>query len=218
MTEPFIRNHHLNLIKNQGRYIQQSFRDVEDSGVMQAVKGQAAEHVKQALPVLTEEQEDVIDPLSDVETSIGVEAFIGSLQPYVEPFPFLDKEQIGRLFPHHKKMEMPDLGDVDFAHRTYIGWNDGGHRKKFIVYDLDGEIVGMEGRYTPTKRQDYCYFCRELAPVMLVTFETHETDADNPEFYRALGHHICIDSEQCNRNISDVSRLDGFVRKVLQHG
>ncbi|MGY4690766.1 FusB/FusC family EF-G-binding protein [Salibacterium sp. K-3] len=218
MTEPFIQNHHLNVIKNQARYIQYCFRDVQDSSVVQAVKGQAAEHVKQAFPRLKEDEAAIIDPISDVTTSIGVEAFIGSVYPYVQSFPPIDKDQIRRLFSHHKKMELPDLEAVDFTHKTYLGWNDAGHRKKFIVYELDGELVGLEGRYTPSKRQDYCYFCRELAPVMLVTFETNASDDNNPEFYQAVGHHICIDSEQCNHNISDISHLEGFVRKVLQHG
>ncbi|MFZ4453148.1 FusB/FusC family EF-G-binding protein [Salibacterium aidingense] len=215
MTEPFIRNHHLNVIKNQGRYIQHCFRDVEDSNVMQAVKGQAADHVKDAFSALKEEEAAVIEPISEVTTSIGVEAFIGSVYPYVQPFPSLDKEQVRQLFPHHKKMQLPDLEAVDFSQRTYLGWNDPGHRKKFIVYELDGKLIGLEGRYTPSKKRDYCFFCQELMPVTLVSFETNDTDEGNPEFYRAIGQHICIDSGQCNKNITDVSRLEHFVRRVV---
>ncbi|MFB4165126.1 FusB/FusC family EF-G-binding protein [Alteribacillus sp. JSM 102045] len=214
MTEPFIQNHHLNVIKNKGRHIQYCFHDIEDASVLQAVKGQAADQVKQAFSKLTKEEEEVIDPLSDVKTSIEVEAFIGSVYPYVKPFPAIDKTQIKKLFPNHKKMQFPVLENIDFSHLTYLGWNDPGQQKKYLIYELDGELVGVTGRYTQPTQRNYCYFCNELTPVHLVSIKTDESSSENPDYYRSIGQYICKDSEECNKNITDVRALESFIRKV----
>ncbi len=215
MTKPFIQNHHLNVIKNKGRHVQYCFHDIEDASVLQAVKGQAADQVKQAFSELKGEEAEVIDPLSDVKTSIEVEAFIGSIYPYVKPFPAVDHTQIKELFPNNKKMQLPNLENTDFSYLTYLGWNDTGQRKKYMVYEFDGKLVGIEGRYTPPTQRNYCYFCNELTPVHLVSIRTDETSTDNPDYYRSIGQYICKDSDECNKNITDVTALESFIQKVI---
>ncbi|MFB5661965.1 FusB/FusC family EF-G-binding protein [Alteribacillus sp. HJP-4] len=215
MTAPFIQNHHLNVIKQKSIHIQNSFSDVKDDEVLQIVKSQAAEDIKQTFPTLNENENKVIDGISNVRSSIEVEAFIGSIYPYVKHFPEIGETSLYHLFPYTKKLTYPDLVAIDFSRLTYLGWNDIAKHRKYIVYELDGELVGLEGRYTPVNRHHHCVFCRQSAKTALVSFRTNEYSSENPDYYRSIGHYMCVDSSDCNRHITDVSHLDSFIRSIL---
>ncbi|WP_240375941.1 FusB/FusC family EF-G-binding protein [Bacillus piscicola] len=214
MTRPFIRNHQLNVIKKEGRNIQHCFQDIQDSNVVQAVKGKSADRILQAFPPLTRKEKSIIQAVSDVKTSIEIEAFIGSVYSYIKSFPPVTRERLKELFSHERRLRIPEFSLSELERRSYLGWNDPGKQKKYIVYAFGDELVGVSGHYSKRAQRDYCCFCQELAPVSLVTFQTNDVSDSNPDYYRSIGQYICVDSEVCNQNITDVHALETFIRRV----
>ncbi|SFE87227.1 FusB/FusC family EF-G-binding protein [Alteribacillus iranensis] len=214
MPSTFIRNHHLNIIKSEARNIQRCFQDIEDEGVIEAVKGQATDRIIQQFPHLSKEEINIIESLKEVKSSIEVEAFIGSIYRYVESFPNITKQRIKDLFPDNIRMTIPNLTRIDLSRRTYLGWNDPGQKKKYILYHQNGELLPIEGRYIPRALKDYCHFCKQVTTVTFVSFHTNDKSNDNTDYYRAIGHYICLDNQECNKKIMDIRSLERVIEKV----
>ncbi|WP_370636339.1 FusB/FusC family EF-G-binding protein [Cohnella sp. CFH 77786] len=113
-------------------------------------------------------------------------------------------------------MKVPDLASLDGRHITYLGWLDIAAGKQFIVYPLDGRLVGIEGRFTPAGKKSMCFVCNRQEEVALFTAITKARPANaSPDYYKAIGNYMCVSSETCNRNITDVAALETFLRNVL---
>lgn len=39
----------------------------------------------------------------------------------------------------------------------------------------------------------------------------------SPDYYKAVGNYMCINSHECNRNITDVTYLERFIHDVFNH-
>ncbi|WML54975.1 FBP domain-containing protein [Neobacillus sp. PS3-12] len=86
---------------------------------------------------------------------------LGALQD----FPKITDQQLKKMFPKQKKLKLPDLENIDHSRLTYLSWNDLRSNKKFIVYELDGKMVGIECEFTPTSKKNLCSFCNSFGEV-----------------------------------------------------
>ncbi|MGO4499714.1 FBP domain-containing protein [Paenibacillus sp. 2RAB27] len=111
---------------------------------------------------------------------------------------------------------MPDLKGITYRFATYLGWTDIATNKLFIVYDLNGKLIGIEGKYTPTNKKGVCFVCNRHTEVALFTAVTKwKPEGASPDYYRAIGNYLCVNSEVCNKNITDVEVLEKFIHGVL---
>ncbi|REK77638.1 FusB/FusC family EF-G-binding protein [Paenibacillus paeoniae] len=214
MNTPFIRNHHYNLIIKQVELLQQACATVSDKRVVESVRYSAQSNILEALPNASELHQQLLNQLSGLHTAEQFQHYLQSLEPYRTGFPQVTGKQVAKLFPKVKKMKLPDLAAIDYRNVTYLGWLDVGTGRMFLIYHLDDQFVGLEGRFTPS-RKGVCFLCNRHEELALFTAVTKVKPANaSPDYYKAIGNYLCVDSEACNRNIRDVTVLENYVRAV----
>ncbi|MBB6734370.1 FusB/FusC family EF-G-binding protein [Cohnella zeiphila] len=215
MCQPFIRNHQYNQILKQAKLLQKAFETGSDPKVTESVRESALIHVMEAFPDATETQKQTLEQLVSLRSEEQFRDYMRSLEPLMEEFSPVTEQQLKKLFPKVKKLKVPDLSAVDFRYVTYLGWTDVATGKLFLVYRLDGRLVGIEGRFTPANKKGACFLCRRQEEVALFTAVTKSRPAGaSPDYYKAIGNYMCTDSEVCNRNLTDTAILEKFVRDV----
>ncbi len=212
---PFIRNHQYNFIKKQVDLLERACHSVTDPKVVESVRYSVHFNIMEAFPDADGPQKQVLEKASTLRAEGEFRHYLHSLEPYLTEFPEVTGKQLAKLFPKNKKLKLPDLTAIDYRYVTYLGWVDIATNKLFIVYRLNGKLVGIEGRYLPTNKS-VCFLCNRHAEVALFTAVTRSKPANaSPDYYKAIGNYLCVDSEVCNKNITDVTALDKFVREVV---
>lgn len=82
-------------------------------------------------------------------------------------FPAITESQLRKLFKKNKKLKLPDLEQIDFRFVTYMSWIDISSNKMFLVYEKDGQHIGIEGRFTETNKKSYCFACNRYEKLVL---------------------------------------------------
>lgn len=216
MVKPFIRNHQYNLIKKQVDLLQNTCKSVSDPKVVEAVRQSAQSKIAEALPDAKELHGQMIEQIPLLSTAGEFQQYMRSLEPYQAEFRRVTENQVKKLFPKIKKLKVPDLAAIDYRFVTYLGWNDIATNKLFLVYHLDGQLVGVEGRFTPTNKKSVCFLCNRHEEVALFTAITKARPANaSPDYYKAIGNYMCVNSAACNKNITDVTALEKFIHAVV---
>lgn len=213
MNTPFIRNHQYNVIKKQSEFLQNTLRTVADRSVLETVRYRAATNIVEAFPYLTEAQQLMLEQISTLENAYDFQRYLSDLEPYLEPYPSITMKQIQKLFPKNKKLKLPDLQSIDFRYMTYLSWVDIATNKLFIVYPLEGQFVGIEGRITPTHKKGYCLFCNRHQELAFFTVRTKPANA-SPDNISAIGQYVCMENQGCNQCITDTGALAKFIYTV----
>ncbi|MBD2869371.1 FusB/FusC family EF-G-binding protein [Paenibacillus arenilitoris] len=216
MCQPFIRNHQYNFIKKQAAVLQQALRSIADLKVLESVRSGTDAKIGGLFPEATDEQRRLLD-VSALKTSEDFQRYLKELEPYLTMFPSITKNQIQKLFPKNKKLKLPDLEAFDLRHTSYLGWTDVSTNKLFIVYPSgDGfGFVGVEGRFTPTNKKSYCFACNRYEELALFSAVTKKRPANaSPDYYKAVGNYLCMNSLECNKNMTDTSALERFIESV----
>ncbi|MDP4085529.1 MAG: FusB/FusC family EF-G-binding protein [Bacillota bacterium] len=214
MTEKFIRNEHLNFIKKQIALIKDSAKKNVPPTVLAAVIELANAKILDLFPNISMDQQELLD-LSRLKTDNEYVQYIQRLSSFLLPFPKLTEPQLKKMFPKNKKLKLPDLSKIDLSHLTYLSWNDLGSNKKFIVYELDGKMVGIECRFITTSKKNICSFCNSFSEVTYFSTVTKAKKSNNPDYYKSIGNLICADSSECNKKISNVDYLTTFLKDSL---
>ncbi|MCR8658791.1 FusB/FusC family EF-G-binding protein [Paenibacillus endoradicis] len=216
MSNTFIRNHQYNLIKKQVDLLQSVCNTAANQKVIQSVREQAQVKVLEACPVTNEQQLQSLHAISLINTANEFQSYLKSLEPYLEAFPQVTDNQLKKLFPKIKKLKTPNWSELDYRYVTYLGWTDIATNKMFLVYRLNNLVVGIEGRFTPTHKKGVCFLCNKHEKVALFTsvIKTKPAKASS-DYYKAMGNYMCVDSDTCNHNITDVSALEKFFHDIL---
>ncbi|MCD9025257.1 FusB/FusC family EF-G-binding protein [Cohnella silvisoli] len=216
MVIPFIRNHHYNFIKRQADILLQALRTVADRKVVESVRSGTEAKIIEMFPDITDDQKQLLGAISALESTTDFHKYLGSLEPYLAKFPRVTKDQIQKLFPKNKKLKIPDLLSIDYRYATYLNWIDIASNKLFIVYHLNGQFVGIEGRYTPTNKKSYCFLCNRYEELALFSAVSKKRSANSsPDYYKAFGNYLCLNGHECNKNMTDVEALEKFIHTVL---
>ncbi|CAM4058830.1 FusB/FusC family EF-G-binding protein [Saccharibacillus endophyticus] len=205
---PFIHNHQLNVIKKQANFLLKTLRSVADRKVLATVRDTAVGKAMDAFEELTAEQKKLLERLADQEEAQHVQDYLDSLEPYLVPFPEVTAKQAQKLFPKVKKLKLPDLERLDYAHTTYLRWVDHATNRLFIVYENQDQFVGIEGRITPTNKKGFCMFCNRHQEL---GFFNVKLKGSSPENLSSIGQYICMDDEACNHSITDTAPLEKFL-------
>ncbi|TRZ35930.1 elongation factor G-binding protein [Niallia circulans] len=214
MTNQFINNEQLNYVKSQVALINDSMKKNVPEKVLTAVIDLANSKISALFQNATQEQQDMLD-VSKLKSDKEYDRYIEQLAPYLLPFPRITEQQLKRMFPKQKKLKLPDLESIDYSKLTYLCWNDLRSNKKFIVYALNGKLVGIEGSLTPTSKKNLCTFCNCFTEVTYFSTVTKAKNPKNPDYYKAIGNLICTDSTECNQKITNAEHLTAFLNEAL---
>lgn len=209
--EPFIRNDQYNFIKNQTQILINGYTSVNDQAVLRALKSLALEKVMNLFDEPSEEQNQLLAPLVDVKDKDLAEAFLAELKPFVIPFAKVTQQTVKKLFPKAKKLKAPLLNDEELKEITYLGWDDKGSQKKFIVARLKDRMVGLQGTFKPINKKGICALCNKFEEVGMFLSETKGVAQGT---YTKRGNYICQDSQKCNQNISSLDKLTDFIDRA----
>lgn len=213
MNTPFIGNYQYNYIKKQTEFLLNTLRTVADRRVLETVRYRALTNIIDVFPTLTEHQQRLLQPISTFEMSTDFQKYLSGLESFLEPYPQITQKQIQKLFPKNKKLKVPVLSAIDFRYVTYLSWVDIATNKLFIVYPFEGQFIGIDGRITPTHKKGYCLFCNRQQELAFFTVKTKPKNA-SPDDYHSYGQYICLDSQECNRSITDIASLERFILSI----
>lgn len=214
MTEKYIKNADFNFIQKQVDLIKDSYKKNVSPDVIQAVKDLANSKIIELFQDATNEQKEMLD-LSAIKTYQEYDKYIQQLYDYLLPFPKIAETQMKKMFPKNKKLKLPDLDSMNLNQLTYLSWVDNGTNKKFIVYELDEKIVGIECKFSKLNKDNICSFCNRTGQVVFISTVTKAKKAKNPDYYKAIGNYICFDSTECNKKITNVDYLTTFLKESL---
>lgn len=216
MSQPFIRNHQFNLITKQVNLLQHACSTVSDPKVVESVRYGAQTKILEAFPDIGGEEKRLLEHVSVLKTTEEFKSYLVSLEPYRTEFGRVTEKQLKQLFPKNKKLKLPDLENLDFHRMTYLGWNDISTGKMFLAYRRDGQLLGLEGKFTPVNKKSVCFLCNRLEEVALFTANSKTKPANaSPDYYKAVGNYLCVSSDTCNKNITDVAALERFLGDVF---
>lgn len=214
MIEKFIKNEQYNFIKKQVVLIKDSYKKNSDPTVIHAVKELANAKIIELFPSATDEQTKMLD-LSKKKSDFEFDQYIQDLADFLLPFPELTEQQVKKMFPKAKKLKVPELAKVNREQVTYLSWTDISTNKKYIIYELNEKIVGIECKYTLLSKDNICSFCNRFGQVAFISTVTKTKKAKNPDYYKAIGNYICFDSSECNGKITNVDYLTAFLKNSL---
>ncbi|MCE4051137.1 FusB/FusC family EF-G-binding protein [Bacillus sp. Au-Bac7] len=213
--EPFINNEQLNFIKNQVALINDSMKKNVPAKVLAAVVDVANSKIHSLFPSASLEQQSMLN-LSKLKTDKEFDRYIEQLSACLLAFPTVQEQELKKMFPKQKKLKLPDLSKIDYSRLTYLSWNDLRSNKKFIVYELDGKLVGIEGRFIPTNKKNLCSFCNCFGEISYFSTITKAKKSKNPDYYKAIGNFVCTDSMVCNQKITSTEYLTAFLHESLR--
>jgi hypothetical protein len=214
MIEKYIKNTDFNFILKQVALIKDSYKKNAAPNVIQAVKDLANTKIIELFPNATNDQQEMLD-LSAIKTDQEYDKYMKQLQEYLLPFPKISEAQMKKMFPKNKKLKLPVLDKMNLDQLTYLSWVDISTNKKFIVYELDEKMVGIECKYTILNKDNICSFCNRFGQVAFISTVTKAKKAKNPDYYKAIGNYICFDSTECNKKITNVDYLTAFLKESL---
>ncbi|WP_318503938.1 FusB/FusC family EF-G-binding protein [Bacillus sp. T3] len=214
MNKKFIKNEQLNFINKQIALIKDSTKKNLPPTVLAAVIELASAKILDLFPNANMEQQQMLD-LSKLKSDEEYDQYIKRLSLFLLPFPKITEQQLKKMYPKNKKLKLPDLSKIDHNLLTYLSWNDLGSKKKFVLYELDGKLVGIECKMTPNSKKNLCSFCKCFGEVGYISTITKAKKSKNPDYYKAIGNLICTDSSECNKNITNVDYLTTFIQESL---
>lgn len=206
--EAFIRNHQYNFIKEQTLNLITAHATANDAEVLSVLRHLSHEKVFALFPALTEEQKQVLRPLTTVKDTDAAEGFLAGLLPYLIPFPSITTDNLKRLFPKAKRLKGPNLPSLDFHGLSYLTWQENTNR--FLVAQRNGRMQAVSGQFGASRKQGVCMICHKHGAVGLFTAKT----AGSADTYVKHGQYICADGAACNSRLTTLDRLERFLDRL----
>lgn len=206
--DPFIRVDQFQFINKQTQHLINGYASVNDRKVLNALKSTVYDKVLNLFNDMDTEQKQLVDQIIQVEDHSKAEDYLSSLKSYVIPFKNVTEQILKKLFPKAKKLKLPILDDIDLKELTYLGWNEKGTNKKYIVAIQSKGFIGLERSFTPSSKKGICTLCSRQGHVGLFMSETKGASQGT---YTRRGNYICQDSMKCNESITSLEKLDGFI-------
>lgn len=206
--EPFIRSDQYNFIKAQTQILINGHSTVNDIAVLNALKSMAGERVLQLFTEVSEDQKQLMEPIIEIKEKAHAEAFLLQLKPYVIPFKEVTEQTVKKLFPKAKKLKAPSLENIDLTEISYLGWDDKGSNKKYIVAYHINKLVGLQGTFKSINQKGICALCNRFEEVGMFMSETKGSEKGT---FIKRGNYICQDSQKCNHNLITLDKLYDFI-------
>lgn len=211
MTSQNLHPYELIFVKKQVDKLVNSYRSLNDSSTIQTLQGLAQENITM---VLKEENlfSQTIEQFMDQQlTKVKAEKIINELKDFVIPFEQPSEKQLIKLFKKIKKFKQPNWTEYDLRDFNYIGWNDKGTQRKYIVLYHNKQLVGFSSILSPNIHKGACAICNEISDVSLF-LSTTKSSGDGT--YTKKGNYICHDSIRCNYQMSHLEGLMNFIDTI----
>lgn len=205
--QAFIRNDQYNFIARQVSHIVNAHATVNHKDTLDGVKLHAFSKVEEMLPAITELQKLLLTRLLNMDDESEADVFLSELKQYVIPFRKVSKKTVEKLFPKAKKLQMPNLDGLDYQALSYIGWFDSRAHKQHLIFDYQGKLKGISGVFDTSSTQGFCTLCHNFEDVGLFVARVRS----GKETYLNRGNYICKDSQLCNAQLTDLSRVEEFL-------
>ncbi|WP_174731870.1 FusB/FusC family EF-G-binding protein [Mesobacillus harenae] len=206
--EPFLRNDQYNFIKSQTQILINGHSTTSDTGVIRALKAVAIDKVLNLIAEPTMEQKQVLEQIVTVKDKGDAEQFLLALSPFVIPFKSVTEQTITKLFPKSKKLKAPFLQDIDLKKISYLGWEDKGTGRKYIIAQQENKLEGLHGIFRRSSQKGICTLCNCHEDVGMFLAEIKGSEQGT---FIKRGNYICQNSFICNSNITDLEKLKDFV-------
>ena len=135
------------------------------------------------------------------------EKLFEEMKRFVTPMDVPSTKQIEKSFRKVKKMQYPELETKYFRDLSYLGWNDSGTNRKYLLRKIDGRFVGAYGSFSTDVQKGNCAICNQISTV---AFFLATTKSAGDGTYTKKGNYICTDSDQCNRQLTQLATLERF--------
>lgn len=211
--EAFLRSDQYNYIKRQTQNLINGYSTANDQEVLDGLKSLTEERVFQLVDDISSEQKQLLAPIVRIKDRSDMDQFLMQIKPYVIPFSELTEQKVKKIFPKAKKLKMPSLDQVDWSAISYLGWNDLGSQKKFIIMEDHHRFVGMQGSYRSLHQKGICAICKSHQEVGM--FISEEKGTAKGTFVKR-GNYICQDSDICNENLMNREQLTDFFDTFLK--
>ncbi|AKP64203.1 fibronectin-binding protein [Levilactobacillus koreensis JCM 16448] len=210
--EPTITTYEYSYITQQVNNLVSAYLSVNDVKMRGVVRATTLERIVPLLPVDDPLAQTFVHGLQpDRLTREAAAKLIGMIEPLVIPFPQLTTKQLSKLFRKVKKLKQPEWGSLNLHQLTYLGWNDGGNQKKYLVAPYEGRLIGIQGQFNPETIKGLCAICHTIGNVSLFVSTTKTSGLGT---YTRNGNYICRDSAQCNRQLTEPQALTDFLTVV----
>ncbi|MBS4220715.1 FusB/FusC family EF-G-binding protein [Bacillus sp. FJAT-49711] len=205
--KPFIRSDQYNFIKFQVKHLVQSFSTIKDQDVLKAIAYSSLDKVINLFPEYDHYRES-FEKILEIKSDIQATHFLDELGPYRIPFRTVSDKTIEKLFPKAKKLKLPPM-ELDLKEVSYLGWYDMRSERKYLVFDYNGKLLGINGTFRNTTK-GICSLCNGHEEVGLFMANVKS----GKETYTNRGNYICNDSQKCNENIKTLDKLYQFIEIV----
>lgn len=213
MTLKRIQPHDFNAIKFNIYHLIGAYTSVNDPRVLKVLQAETETFIRNQL---TGDDKLVDELLSNVMnsqlTKDRVNRELAKFKPYVDSFPVLTTTQLTKLFKKVKKINEPNWNDYDLTEHTFLGWNDTGNQKKYLVLPYNKKLVGVVGDFDSAPLNGLCAICHEMGTVSMFT-ATVKSRGKNGN-YTKRGNLICRDSILCNQNMTEITNLAKFSESI----
>lgn len=188
------------------------YQSVNDPKTIQTIQGLFKEKLATIIPEDYPEIEELYQFSLDVRlTKAQAKKYFESFKDFVVPFQEPTKKQMEKAFPKVKKLKIPDFSTMDLREHTYLGWNDPGSQKKFLLYYKNNRLFGLNGSISPNVKKNICAICQKESNVALF-LTTTKSGAEGT--YTKKGNYICIDSDHCNHQLTQIEHFDHFIESI----
>lgn len=151
-----------------------------------------------------------------LDTSLTREKFeklFEEMKRFVIPMDIPSSKQIDKSFRKVKKMQYPEMPMIDFRELSFLGWNDSGTNRKYLIRKINGRFTGVYGSFSTDIQKGHCAICNQIGTV---AFFLATTKSSGDGTYTKKGNYICTDSNQCNRQTTQLETLERFWETVTK--
>lgn len=209
--EPFLRSDQFNFIKRQAKTLINGHSSVNDMAVLNALKSLAIDKVLNLSDDFTEEQKQLLNPIVEIKDTDQAEKFFLQLEPFVIPFNEVTENTVKKLFPKAKKLKAPAMKDINLKEISYLGWDDIGSNRRYIIANYKQKLTGLQGTFRPINSKGICTVCHKIEEIGMFMTKTKGAVQGT---YTNRGNYICQDSQKCNQNITSLDKLEDFIQLV----
>lgn len=145
-------------------------------------------------------------------TKARAQRILEPIKELVIPFEKPSAKQVQKAFRKVKKLKAPDFDALDLRDYSYIGFDDAGSQKKYLLYyDRQNKLQGIVGQMSPNTIKNVCSICNRIGNVALFLSTTKATAEGT---YTKKGNYICTDSHQCNCQLHELENMHQFMEKT----
>ncbi|GGI39429.1 FusB/FusC family EF-G-binding protein [Mammaliicoccus stepanovicii] len=209
----FIQPYQFVSIKEQAEKLVNVYKSVNDPKTIETFQAMTDDHIAQLFNEKHSEVTDFVNIIMNKKISRAqVDKLLIGLKAYVIPFEQPSSKQLEKVFKKTKKLKQPDWENIDLKESSYIGWNDSGKQKKYIVlYDENEKLTGVVGDLSPAIKPGICSICQKESNVSMF-LSTTKSKGDGT--YTKNGNYICHDSIRCNQQLVQLDALYDFIHTV----